>query len=509
MNLEHRRPIYRSIENDTIVDQYDFEGESYEDLTNYDETDVVHEEYEAVDLSPFSEDEEENSQAWKINRPTFLMSLWRCVWLTMQTTMVCGVIFGVIGTFLWWLEQNLTLFCLKFAQNLDGMPMHLQRIRLTTVALRSMIIEFWSFIAVVPVFDWTFLKQLNLPIWNVLTAFINALCQLVFALYGGLYHPKWTSYISNVLFFFITYFNYTRIARHKKRILRLSAKSIFLASKLGTQFILGLFVTMFSDYILFPAIRNMSQFERVVTVSLLPLFVMIPKLVASFIVGRLTGLFSPGKAVMFTIVAQVSGALACRFVQAFLVEKLDTKEFNIFVITSLAHAVLKILDKILLPLKERLCQFLFRAKATAKRPPRVSRLLADQYLIDLMTETSALLINCAAVYLIKYFYSRYEGTRDRKYRMTLFISFLKRVGVCVLIDSIASVIALKILTYRYNIPVIKVWSLRWRWVIGIHLIQIMFAMIIFPMLISEAILKGDVTHVNGTSRCDGPFQDFI
>ena len=353
MISEQRRRSYGSTEEAAINYHADFNAESSQDLTCYDETDFVYEEYEPLNLPPFAEDKAENFQTWKSNRPSFFVSLCRCIWLTMQTTVLCGIVFGVVGALVWWLDLNLTIFCLKFAQNLQGMPIHLKRLRLTTIVLKSMIIQFWSFFTVVPVFDWTSLKQLNLPMLNLVTATTDAICRLLFGLYG-IYDRKWIEYICNALFFFTVYLNYTRIARHKKKILCLSAKSFLLASKLATQFILGLFVSLISTEIIFPATRNMSQFESLITVSVLPLFVMIPKLVASLITGKLIGLFSPGRAVMFTIASQVGGALACRLAQAFQVAALDDDEFRKFVIISLAHAILKILDKILLPLKEKL-----------------------------------------------------------------------------------------------------------------------------------------------------------
>ena len=332
-----------------------------EDLQVYNDCETIHEEYPLI-----FKDENENhipnplsSKRCQEFRPTFMRSLAMCTWVSFAVTMLVGVITGIITTTIWMLDIKLSHCCYGLQDNWLKIPTKYQRIQLVSEVVKGMLLQLWSFACVVSVFDWALLTKLNLIIWNVLASYTDALFRLMLFVYG-IYGYKWKSYVLNVLFIAITFLNHIRIARYYRDQHKLDCNVYIFAAKLGIQFFLGLLVVLPFNYWFTNAFATASALEKTIMSMSLPMLVGIPKMITSYLISKVDKVFSPGRAIIFTIVGQVTYTFVCKLIQA------KNERFWQFVAISLVHGIISILDNLALPLKSMISRFISRAKSKKK-----------------------------------------------------------------------------------------------------------------------------------------------
>lgn len=472
-----------------------------EDLQVYDVFETIHEEYHLISRGNNENHESTSlsSNQWKAFRPTFMRSLARCTWVSFEVTMLVGIICGIITTTVWVLDLNLNNCCYSLQDNWSDIPIKYQRIQLISDVVKGILLQLWSLACVFSVFDWALLTKLNLVIWNILASYTDAIFRLLLYVFG-IYGYKWKSYVLNVLFISITFLNHIRIARYYRNQHELNCNAYILAAKLGIQFILGWLVWLPFNYWFTSAFATASTVEKTIMSMSLPILCGVPKMITSYLISRVDKIFSPGRAIIFTIVGQVSYTFASKLIQA------NNERFWQFVAISLVHSIISILDNLALPLKAKILRCISSEMST-KRPPRVSRLLADETIIKMMTNCTCVVLSCAAVNIISYYYLHKDVTGERYNAHELLIDFIKRAGTAVIIELISNVISLKILSYAYNIPVLRVWQRRKYWILAMHIIQMPFA-IIYGAYIDNALMTVQLKARNQTVPCLGPFERF-
>ena len=472
-----------------------------EDLQVYDDFETIHEEYHLI-FKDENENHEPNplsSNRCQAFRPTFMRSLAMCTWVSFEVTMLVGIIIGIITTTVWMLNLNLTHCCYGLQDNWFKIPIKYQRIQLISEVVKGMLLQLWSFACVVSVFNWTLLTKLNLIIWNILASYTDALFRLLLFAYG-IYGYKWKSYVLNVLFIAITFLNHIRIARYYRDQHKLDCNVYTFAAKLGIQFLLGLSVVLPFNYWFTNAFAAANALQKTIMSMSLPILFGIPKIITSYLISKVDKVFSPGRAIIFTIVGQVSYTFTSKLIQA------KNERFWQFVAISLVHGIISILDNLALPLKAKISRCISRTKNT-NRPPRVSRLLADETIIKMMTNSACIVLSCAAVNIISYYYLRKDVTGERYNAHELLIDFIKRACAAAIVEFISNVISLKILSYAYNIPVLSVWRYRKHWILVMHFIHMSFS-VIYGAYVDNALLTVQLTTRNQTIPCLGPFERF-
>lgn len=472
-------------------------SEVSEDLQVYDDIETIHEEYHLI---PNQEMQSLGNTRSQLLRPKFIKSLARCTLVSFLMTLLVGICVGIIATIVWWLGLNLVHCCFGLQDNWSKMPVKYQRIRLISEVVHGMLLQLWSFTCVVPVFDWTIINQLNLPIWNVLASCADAIFRLLLFVFG-IYRYQWKSYVLNILFLFISFLNFARIARYYHDHYHLDCNIFLLAVKLGIQFWFGLLFLLPFNYLFVPAFTTATTLGRTIMSMSLPIFFGIPKVVVSYVIGRVDRIFSPGKAMIFTIPTHTATTLSSRLIQA------NSESFAQFVAISIVHGVISILDNCAFPLKAKVLRFVFRKK-DQKTSPRVSRLLADETILSMLTNSACIVLGCAAVNILSYYYLRKAVTGERYNGRALLLIFIERVGSALIIEFFCNVISLKILSYAYNIPLLRVWWNRKYWIIAMLLIHMIFAVIYTPKYIDNALLAYELKTRNQTVACLGPFERF-
>ena len=474
------------------------ESEVCEDLQVYDEVETIHEEYHLIPNQELHSIDNTGSQLPL--RPTFIKSLARCIWVSVVLTLLVGIVLGITATTIWWLDLNLVHSCFGFRAGWSKMPIKYQRIQLISEVVEGMLLQLWSFTCVVPAFGWTIIKQLNLPIWNVLASCADAIFRLLLFAFG-IYSYQWKSYVLNILFLFITFLNFTRIARYCHDQLHLDRNVYFLSLKLAVQFLLGLLCVLPFNYLFVPTFTTATTLERTIMSMCLPILFGIPKVVTSYVIGRVDRIFSPGKAMIFTLPIHTTTTLSSRLIQA------NNEGFLQFVAISIVHGVISVLDNCALPLKTKILRFVFRNKCV-KRSPRVSRLLADETILSMLINSACIILGCASVNILSYYYLRKAVTGERYNGHELMLNFIERVGTALIIEFFCNVISLKMLSYAYNIPLLRVWWRRKYWIIAMLLFHTIFAVIFTPKYIDDALLAFELKTRNQSVSCLGPFERF-
>ncbi len=359
---------------------------------------------------------------WKEHRPSFLLSLIRCTWLSIQLTVLSGVTLGIVTTTMWWLDLNLAQFCYSYTNRWYQMPVKYQKIRLTAEVVQGFILEFWPLSLIIPAFKWSLLKKLQLPYISIIAAFTDACYRLFLQVYGK-YKAKGANYFCNFIFLVGTLCCFSRVSKFVSGTTNNQTKTILLTFKLSLQILLGVAVAAVFDNLLVEIMVDRSDLSKAIIASSLPVIFFFPKLFLTRVIARFRGAFSPGRAVVFTLGYQVGTTMVCRLAQA------KSEELALFIAIGVVHGVLNVADKLTLPLREKFLRFVCgvcRGNGGEKfRSPRMARLIADQVIVHYITETTALFTSSAAVQILSYYFSlKKTGQRHNGY--TLFQNFLIR-----------------------------------------------------------------------------------
>ena len=405
----------------------------------------------------YEDDDSGNAKVnWKHFRPSFSLSLFYCTACAFSATILIGIPGGLFTSVLTLLDLRLAEACYDTAWNL--IPVGIQRIRLTAQVVEGMFIQFWSFSAIVLMFGWKKTSELNIPIWNVFGASCDGLYRLFLNTYG-VYKESWVSYPLNVLFVAITSFNFYRITAAFERDLR---QRIVMAVKLGMPFLMGTPMFLLMNYFLFPAYEKFpSDNTKAVFSVLLPAVFIIPKAVINVCLVDLHEVCSPGYSSVLVVGFHTMTTIVARYLQA------SIEEIRIFVGICFAHGFETLFDKLTLNLRMKAYRTFCKScvgngdsNQDKKRMLAMNRILAEQSLSGMILETDTIFMSCGLIGILRYYYGNDSPSWD-----SLLKVFAVRVIVASIIEFLFNVVSVKVQTYYFNIPVLRVWRRRWWWVI--------------------------------------------
>ena len=141
------------------------------------------------------------------------------------------------------------------------------------------------------------------------------------------------------------------------------------------------------------------------------------------------------------------------------------------------HGIASTFDKITLPLQDYILKKCCakRHHVSKHRKPNASRLLADLAIISIIAESSAIISSSAIIQILRYYYGRDDN--GEKYRVvTLSEAGSFRAATGIIVEFLFNTIVIKIQTYCYNIPTIRVWKTRKWWMIAMFLLHIFIGM---------------------------------
>ena len=484
-------------------------GTSIDDLKDfkaYNKTDLVYREYEDIQagdmyLSEGYQNFEECEPAhWKQWRPTPILSWCRSIVHSFLITVLAGGTFvGIFSSTLMWFALNTSELCYDYTDKWYSMPLKIQHTRITTHALKSMIIQFWHFYCILFIFGFPLVKEVNLLSWNMLASLGDAIYRLFIYIYYS-YSFKSSTYPANAIFAAVTMFNGLRVAKHyyssefKKRLM--------LAFKLGAQFYFGIPIALLMNYTIIPYYKTLSETNKVILASLAPATVIIPKAITRISAENLKDINHPGTSVLLILPFQVCTAVVFRVLQAGL------NSFAPFFASCVIHGLEGTVDKLTLALRDfvlhKCCVRQYQSLKQFKNP-RVNRIWADLAIVSMIVEGAAIFLSCATVQVFRYYYGR-QGNGKKLDGHDLFNDFLWRVTLAIIIEFVFNTISIKIQTYYYNIPIMRVWKKRWRWILGMILLHTTVAMLYFSEYLFEAVRSREMYNQSAVRRCVGPFQ---
>ena len=121
-------------------------------------------------------------------------------------------------------------------------------------------------------------------------------------------------------------------------------------------------------------------------------------------------------------------------------------------------------------------------------------------------EASSVFVNCALVQILRFYFGRDENSM--KYNeYALLKDFLGRITIAVFIEWIFNTLTIKLQKYYYNVPVVRVWNTKWRWITMLVILNTTIALLFFtePLL---AVVENKTVLVDPKTKlkCVRPFH---
>eukprot|EP00794_Sanderia_malayensis_P006787 gene6787-7553_t len=453
----------------------------------------------SMDYQKF-QDQQSTIQNWKHVRPNKLISLAKSFACSFPTTLICGTLGGLIAVILAWLDINLAESCYSYNTRWYEMPINVRRIRLTAQVAEGMIIQSWSFSAVLFVFGWKRVHELNLPIWNMFAAALDAIYRLFLSVYG-VYNRKWASYPLNALFATITCFNFYRVTSHFERKTFLRVK---LAVKFGIAFVFGIPILLMMNYFFLPLYsRTKSDITKAVFSSLLPVAFIIPKAVTNVFLINVFEFAKPGRFSVVSVGFHTITSIVARYLQA------NVETTAIFIALCFVHAIENLLDKLTVNFRNK-CYRYFCGSCVGRddngndmKLAAMNRMQAEQTIAGMILETDTIVMSCALVEILNYYYGNDIDTNNKH---KLFMRFLQRISIATSVDLVFNTICIHVQTWYFNIPVMRVWKKKWLWIIGFIITYTCYTVLWCSEYLYGAVITHNSFNSTYTAQCLKPFE---
>ena len=434
----------------------------------------------------------------RVSEKCWRKSIWTCIKVSLESTVCCGVFGGIFGTFVWWLELNVKMYC---PTQWEKVPEHIHRRQLLVDIFIVALVQFWVFSCIAPLCGWSVIKKLGMIYICTLGALLDAINHLATYIFLN-YSKNWKEYIGSSIFFATSFTVCYQFAQHCKAAGNAHYNAFLFTLKLNLQFIVGVLVSIPFNLAFLDFYSRSNSFEKTILVCILVIAFAIPRLIINHVVANLHETCTPGNEIMLAVVYLTATTVVSRLMQA----RID--DFRYFIIISIVHGILNVVDKISLPLRRRIFSFLCcnckRRDNHQLRHENTSMFLANQTLISIITETTSVIFSSAVAYLIMYYYAREEGTNARYNGYSLAKNMVKRCSIAVGIELIFNIIAVKIHTHLYKIPVIDIWRRKWKSIMIIHMIQVLFIVLYYSQYVNKILLKKH--YRNETVTCFGLFK---
>ena len=430
----------------------------------------------AATIDDSAPDTEQNIENPKVR--SFCTNLSQCVMVSFTSTVLSGILVGLVATVLWWIEFNVRAHC--FAE-WDKIPSRVRRQKLIVEIVEALILMFWPLLTIIPVISLSAARELNLLSFCIIAGLLESLCHSLLYIFGY-YDSRLKSYIGNVLFLSVLFYISYKVAKMYIRKRGINTNVIVLTLKLGLQFILGCLVGFLLNYIFIGLYNKASEFHKFLLTCVLIFVFFLPKLVLTCSITNANDIYTPGQGILFAVSYLTCTTVVARLAQS-KIEKLPY-----FVGLSVVHGVFNIIDKLMIPLREKICRIIFKREASEARELYVHHYIANQSLVSIITETTSIILNCSVIYIL---YHYYEGDREVNIKYegnTPFNDWIERVTSAVSIEFVMNVVALMVQIYL-RIPVVSTWKEKWRFILVVHVIQMFFFVVYFSEYLNDMLIK--------------------
>ena len=441
----------------------------------------------------FTEDPQVSEKA----RRSLCFSMVQFIEVAFKSTVMCGIVFGLLATLLWWVQLKITGYCVG---KWYSIPSGIHRLRLVIDSVTVVAVMFWPLLTISTICPWSVIKKSNALFWCTIACFVDVidrLCLYVFAHYEA----RWKSYVGNFIFFVISFTVFYKFARYRQQLSSNSGKNTFILTlKITLQLIFGVLLSLPYSYVFLKMYEHANAPIRAVMACCIIALLYGPKLIIGNVLVNLNGNFDPHESIVFAAGFLVTSTMIMRLIQA------GIDQFSYFIIVSLFHGIFNVLDKVTIPLRTRFCNAICRRsnEFITENSIHVHQYIAHQSLISSIAETSSIIMGNAAAYLLFYYYNAAENTGTVYSGWQIFKEMLKRSGSAIAIEWIFNIAALYIQNDRCNIPTVSLWRRDWKFIIMLHLVQIIAVVFYYDYYANVTIL-GDLAH-NSTYLCIGTFM---
>lgn len=462
------------------------------EFTTFDLSDTIFQEFDPPD-GAFG------IMAWKQSRPSRLKTLFICFKTVFVMQVVIGSSIALVAILVLVLDFKTAELCYEKTSNWSTMPPIIQSIRVVSQSVEGFIIELWHISIMLCMFGYSVLKDFNLLTINLLAAFADVCYRLVLQTFG-IYKHSWMSYPLNVLFSSVVFVNSLIIAKHvarggrKKEVLKVTCLLAF-------QFLSGIPVAFILVYVIFPRYIGKTDFEKVFIAGACPLIVSVPKVLARALVPKLDCVH-PGVLHLLVGCLYSCSAIVFRVMQA------ELTSFKFFIALGICHAVIDLLERLTITMRDYLWQSIFRWLVRCNRPqemrfsaryartPRSMRFVADISIQLLLTEPTALV---TAVGFIQVYTFTFLGSNSVP---NLVSEFFKRCATGLAIDVVFNTLSVWLQVRVFNIAVLKVWnSKNWR----VHFIANIVLTLMSMLYFTEYLFRTKIPPHSVASNCSLPF----
>ena len=472
-----------------------------EDFKKFDQQDTIFQEYDP----PVGDD---SRMGWKKSRPTkWWISLWKAMKYVFCIQILGGLAVGFLAVVIVVLEFNSADLC----YGMQYVPKKIKNIILTGDVVWSYLVELWSFLLILTMFGWQFVKRLNLLSLNLIAAFLGT----IYRLYIHLYKHAWMSFPLNILFLIVVLMNSILVAREIAnnseidRIGKLRKTTKFTAI-LSAQFAFGALMSYILIYAINPLYGRQDDNNRALIAGTLPLLVVIPKAILRLTAQRIDFLH-PGSSYILMSTVYSATRIVFRIMQAELSSR------KLFVLMSFWHGSVDLIERLTILLRDYMWFFVYKKlkrnsnaeavfSADKFRTPRSMRLVADMSIQMILGESTALI---TAMGFIQMYSFMYNNNSPSFTDMHLIEEFCIRVAIGLSIDLFFNSFSFWLQMSYYNVAVVQVWKKKWKkhmtvCVIVTALTMCYCARHLFPLVKAKHSIEKTKRHFN----CTGPFSRF-
>lgn len=436
-------------------DKDSFTGELPVDCTQFNADDTLSEEFENPRNST-------DTSTWRENRPAMKVSLKKSAWFAFQVTVLTGGFIGVGCIFFIYFQMKIIFVCDWKVLRDSSIPLEKKRPRIIGESYLASTLYLWQPLMLLFVFRWPLIKQVNLVTFTLIGIFFDLAYRFLVAVYG-LYYPPWIPYPLNILYLIM-------ILVQSFSVGRIFRGNIFSASlfgfKLCAQFIIGAPVFCLFASVLCPLFAHLEGILKVAMIALSYSVGIIPKILSKRCVSGLY-VINPGFSYVLVSTASSAVCIAVKFMLA------EFKSLWAFIALSIGEQTIHLVYQLIVKAGEshedksqyeRILLSGLEAdptgpfSATKMKERRSQRLAADLTIHEMMSSAAAVVLS---VGLMTVYGIIHRILRPEEYQ-EMIVDLLIRIVLALLVEIMFNVIFVMMLTRTRNIPVLKVWNVKWK-----------------------------------------------
>ena len=490
-------------EDERLEDPNRMLASSFEDFRRDDPEDDIYEEVETLNAP--------EPQDWRSQRPHFFKSLAETVWVVVGATFLGGIVLGLFAVAWFYVDINTANYCHWIKH--ENLPWNMLSLRVSAEVLESFMTQYWPFLILWFVFGWPLMKELNLPIVAILMAFLDVSYELLLHVFHS-YKWPFVPYPVNVLFVFTTLYCSYAIARRKFPESRLNA--IKLSAKLSVQFLFGIPISWLFNYVIFKWFARTSPgLQQMAITAIAPMLLLPAKLVTRQCAINLPDdVCHPGNTHAIISVIYGGSTIVFRTFQA------GIESFPLFVGLSVGSGIVYIVERLSVPLRDRLLAKLGRSccrcvgRSSGGHPPgpevqsslnnrRYRRLTADMTIQGILFESVAIVFSTSVLHMYAMVYNISAKDWGR-----FGVEVARKVLVALLVETFFNSIAVLLQVRYFNVPIVKVWRRKWKKHVTLASITATLSAVYFTsymLPLVRAVYIND-PHFNITTNCTEPFH---